>query len=78
MSRIIRIYWDFRGPDAAETAKHHLRHLEEFIAKEEIPLYGRGIAKNNEDFHSAFIEIKEDKVEPVRDALKPQRAFVVE
>ena len=78
MSRIIRIYWDFRGPDAEETAKHHLRHLEEFTAKEEIPLYGKGIANEAKEFYAAYIEVKEDRVIPVRDALKPQRAFVVE
>ena len=30
MSRKIKLLWDFRGEDAAETAKHHTIHLKEF------------------------------------------------
>ena len=33
MSRKIKLLWDFRGPDAKETAKHHTIHLKDFATK---------------------------------------------
>ena len=30
LERQIKLIWDFKGPDALETAKHHCIHLKEF------------------------------------------------
>ena len=30
MANKIKLLWDFRGPDAKETAKHHTTHLKEY------------------------------------------------
>jgi hypothetical protein len=34
---VIRLFWDFYGPDAAETAQHHKRHVEEFFRSNQVP-----------------------------------------
>ena len=39
MSRKIKLLWDFRGEDAAATAKHHTVHLKEFAEIEALPLH---------------------------------------
>ena len=39
LERKIKLLWDFRGPDALETAKHHTIHLKEFAAIENLPFH---------------------------------------
>jgi len=77
MNRQIKIIWDFFGKDAEGTAKHHLRHLLEFLTKNNISLIASGIG-SEADFHFlAYLTVNESDVKLLRDALKPHRAFVV-
>ena len=46
--RKIKLLWDFRGPDALETAKHHTIHLKEFAAMENLSYYEVDIQQKNE------------------------------
>ena len=73
MSRKIKLLWDFRGPDAKETAKHHTIHLKEFAALENLNFHEIDIQEKNEMLVSAFITIDEKDMKIYRDALKPQR-----
>lgn len=73
MSRKIKLLWDFRGPDAKETAKHHTVHLKEFAAIEKLEFHEIGILEKNEMLFSAFITVNETDMKTYRDALKPHR-----
>ena len=74
--RDLKLIWDFKGPDANEIAKHHHTHLLEFISREKLDITITGVEGIN-DLHSiAYIVVSEDKMKPVRDALKPHRGQV--
>ncbi len=78
MSRKIKIIWDFYGDKAEKTAIHHEIHLREFMDKHKLELLDSGVS-SAADFHfMAYLTIPEKDVKTIRDALKPQRAFVVE
>lgn len=74
--RKIKLIWDFRGPTAEGTAKHHAIHLEEFGEKEHIKVDKLGHECLNEMHWTAYMIIDEGDMPPVRDALKPHRGEV--
>ena len=76
MSRKIKLLWDFRGPDAKETAKHHTIHLKDFATKENLTFHEIDIQEKNSMLVSAFITVNETDMKIYRDALKPQRGEV--
>lgn len=76
MSRKIKLIWDFRGPDAKETAKHHTIHLKEFATLENLSFYKIDIQEQNPMLCSAFITVNEKDMKIYRDALKPQRGEI--
>ncbi|WP_276391620.1 hypothetical protein [Eudoraea chungangensis] len=76
MNRKIKLIWDFRGLDALEIAKHHDKHLQEFIRKEELSLNISGHQFLNENHSIAFLVVEEKNMLIVRDALLPHRAEV--
>jgi hypothetical protein len=76
MSRKIKLLWDFRGPDAKETAKHHTIHLKEFTTLENLFFYEVNIIEKNEMLVSAYIVVDEKDMKTYRDALKPQRGEI--
>lgn len=78
MSRKIKLLWDFRGPDAKETAKHHTIHLKEFAIIENLNYHEIDIKENNPMLVSAFIIVDEKDMKIYRDALKPQRGEIAE
>ena len=73
LERKINLLWDFRGPDAIETAKHHTIHLKEFAAIENLPFYEIDIKEQNPMLCAAYIVVSESDMKAYRDALKPQR-----
>ena len=73
MSRKIKLLWDFRGPDALETAKHHTVHLKEFSTLENLNYHQIDIKEKNPMLVAAFITVDEKDMKIFRDALKPQR-----
>jgi hypothetical protein len=78
MSRKIKLLWDFRGPDAKETAKHHTIHLKEFATLENLTFHEIDIKENNPMLVSAFIIVDEKDMKIYRDALKPHRGEIAE
>lgn len=71
--RILKLIWDFKGPDAEITAKHHATHLQEFLNRNELSLNICGSEKIMEAHAIAFLVVNEAEMPPVRDALKPHR-----
>ncbi|WP_158840661.1 hypothetical protein [Polaribacter sp. L3A8] len=76
MSRKIKLLWDFRGPDAQETAKHHTIHLKEFADLENLIYHEIDIEEKNPMLFAAFITVDEKDMKTYRDALKPHRGEV--
>ncbi|SHG40448.1 hypothetical protein [Winogradskyella jejuensis] len=74
--RKLKLIWDFRGPAGNKTAEHHLIHLKEYIDIEKLDITITGTEDIN-DMHSiAYLVVDEDKMKPIRDALKPHRGQV--
>lgn len=72
----IKLIWDFRGPDAHTTAKHHQIHLDEYVEIEKTLDTVSGIEQLSE-FHSiAFLTVDRENMIAVRDALKPHRGEI--
>ena len=76
MSKKIKLLWDFRGPDAKETARHHTIHLKEFATIENLNFFEIDIQEKNPMLFSAFITVGEKDMKIYRDALKPHRGEV--
>jgi len=76
LSRKIKLLWDFRGPDAKETAKHHTIHLKEFTEIESLDFFEIDILEINPMLVAAFITVAEKDMKIFRDALKPHRGEI--
>jgi hypothetical protein len=69
----IKLIWDFRGPDAQKIAEHHVVHLKEYAASENLssPIFG---AETLSEMHSiAFLVVDNHQMIQTRDALRPHR-----
>ncbi|MBW8243867.1 hypothetical protein K1F50_13750 [Muricauda oceani] len=76
LDRKIKIIWDFRGPGAAHTAEHYLKHLKEFAEVEELK-YDLGGVEHFSPAHSiAYLVVAEFELKEVREILKPHRGQV--
>ena len=79
MERNIKFIWDFRGVDAAKTARHHEIHLREFINKNELTNFQLTGAEDINEMHSlTYWVIPESEIMNYRDILRPHRAQVYE
>lgn len=76
MNRKIKLLWDFRGPDAKETAIHHTIHLREFATLKQLTFYEIDIQVKNPMLVAAFILVDEKDMKIYRDALKPHRGEI--
>jgi|TARA_B110000091_G_C13661062_1_gene409605 hypothetical protein len=76
MPNKIKLLWDFRGPDAKETAKHHTIHLKEFANIDNLNFHEIDIQEKNPMLVSAFIIVDEKDMKTYRDALKPHRGEI--
>ena len=78
MERLIKLIWDFRGPDAEKIADHHVIHLREFVAIEKLPLtlIDKQVLS---DVHSiAYLVVNDEQMRTSRDVLKPHRGELYE
>ena len=73
---MIKLIWDFRGESAANTAKHHKIHLEEYIQTQKLNWNITGNVAINAMHAIAFLVVNESEMISVRDALKPHRGEV--
>lgn len=77
MQELIKLIWDFKGPNASPTAVHHEIHLKEFCEKEKHKSATTGVTHLSE-FHSiAFVVVPKDLMPVFRDALRPHRGTLV-
>ncbi|MBU3821381.1 hypothetical protein KO566_04855 [Flavobacteriaceae bacterium XHP0103] len=74
--RKLKLIWDFHGPDALKIAEHHEKHLKEYIVLEKLNITLTGFEALNDTHAIAFLVVDEDKMKPLRDALKPHRGQV--
>jgi len=74
--RKLKLIWDFRGPNAARIAEHHEVHLKDYIRIKKIEDTFSSIETINDMHTIAYMVIHEDKMPPIRDALKPHRGQV--
>lgn len=77
MNRKIRLIWNFRGPDALETAKHHVIHLKEFAENNNLFYEKVDTIVENNYLSIAFIIINESELSIYKNALKPDRGTIV-
>lgn len=74
--RQLKLIWDFKGPAGQKTAEHHLIHLKEYIATNDLDISITGVDTLS-DMHSlAYIVVKESEMKPIRDSLRPHRGQV--
>ena len=71
--RMLKLIWDFRGPESERTATHHAVHLKEYAQANHLQVGITGVEPLNENHHIAFLVVNEEEMVPVRDALKPHR-----
>ncbi len=69
----IRLIWDFRGPNAKPIAEHHCQHLNEFITSEGLQRSFSFVETVSDMHHMAILVVEEDRVEKLREKLKPHR-----
>ncbi|MGB0896553.1 MAG: hypothetical protein ACPGU9_04930 [Flavobacteriaceae bacterium] len=73
MSKKIKLIWEFRGPTAAKTAEHHVIHLNDYIAIENIALKNTSVEIHGEFAASAYMIIEEHDLRKIKSDLKPHR-----
>lgn len=72
---LLKLYWDFWGPDAERTAVHFEKHLREFLANNgqgEVPF---GNESAHEGHHAAFCVIPSSLLEAMKRSLRPSRVL---
>ncbi len=67
--------WDFHGPRAERTARHHRQHLDEFVVANAVEHVQSGVEQVSEQHWAAFMVVAEEQVERLRASLKPQRGL---
>ena len=73
MSKNVKLIWDFRGPNSIPTAQHHVKHLKEYSALEQLSLDITGHEVISEFNAIAYMVVTEQEMNRVRSALKPNR-----
>lgn len=73
METLAKLFWDFRGPAAQQTANHHLIHLKEYFNNQQITARDTGVESNSPSWFSAYCVVTMEQVETLRNALKPHR-----
>jgi hypothetical protein len=69
-----RLYWDFFGGQAAGTAAHFRRHLDDFLTREAIAGCATGTESNSPLHCAAFCDTPPASEELIIRTLRPRRA----
>ena len=72
----IKLIWDFKGSKDLQVATHYTKHIAEFMGEKNIPFFEIGEQSLSEFHQMAYVVINKEDVNFVKDALKPNRAFV--
>ncbi|MDG1502320.1 MAG: hypothetical protein P8Q43_05955 [Ulvibacter sp.] len=73
MSQRIKLIWDFKGPNASQTAAHHIIHLEEFTDSEKLENTLCGLENIHDMHHIAYLVVEKKHMDDLRERLKPHR-----
>lgn len=73
MQERLKLIWDFYGPDAEKTARHHQLHLDQFAEREQLNAPLSGVEIIAEMHTTTFLVVDKAEMIQVRDALKPHR-----
>lgn len=76
MTERIKLLWDFRGPNAAPTAAHHVVHLKEFALAEKLENTICDIETISRMHHVAFLVVEKKHMHDLRARLKPNRGQI--
>lgn len=76
--RMLKLIWDFRGPDAETTAKHHAVHLDEYRNIHKLSQSFTGSEKLSDAHSIAYLVVTDEEMPTVRDSLKPHRGQLFE
>lgn len=74
--KMLKLIWDFRGPDAETTSQHHAKHLKEYKNSRGLFLDHSGSEFISENHFIAYLVVTESEMPEVRDALKPHRGQI--
>ena len=77
MSRKIKLIWDFRGPAAAETARHHEKHLKEYIVVENLSANETGTSDFSTSHSASYLVVDDGDLEETKNRLQPHRGEYV-
>lgn len=69
----IKLIWDFRGPNAIQTAKHHVVHLKEFVESESLEHTLCDIEERSAMQCLAYLVVEKKHMNDLRDRLKPHK-----
>lgn len=69
-----RLYWDFNGGQAAGTAEHFRRHLDQFIEREGLDGCATGTEGYGPMHHAAWCDTPEAHCALLIARLRPRRA----
>ncbi len=73
MEKKLKLIWDFYGPDAIPTAKHHAIHLKQYAEKEKLQSTLEKRLGESFKLVVAYLVVVESEMIQVRDALIPHR-----
>lgn len=76
--RMLKLIWDFRGPDAEITAKHHALHLKEYTRSHDLSMEISGSQNLSEGHAIAYLVVSDNEMPAVRDDLRPHRGQIFE
>lgn len=70
---MIKLIWDFRGPNAQPIAAHHVTHLKEFVVAEHLQDTICTTEKVSEMYTMATMITRKEYMTFLRERLKPNR-----
>jgi len=73
MTDRVKLIWDFRGPNAAPIAEHHVKHLLEYANSERLENAKCDIEKISDMHCIAFMVVDKELMNVLRESLKPHR-----
>ena len=73
LTKRIKLIWEFRGPQAANTAKHHCKHLDEYVITENIEDAFTSLEAINNNHYQAILVIPNSYMNILKEKLKPHR-----
>lgn len=78
MERQIKLIWDFKGPAGEKTAEHHVIHLKEYVAIEQLPISIIDYTVLAPEHTIAYMVVYDEQMRQLRDILKPHRGELYE